>query len=112
MVENREKKGVVFLVVILAIIIGVGVFIAATLRVDPVAETLKKEPVIKILFVLSDDSGNALSTDVFVYYPVSRKGALFDILGNTGSIYSSLGRATAFFFPQKTGKTVSMTQQK
>ena len=44
MVENREKKGVVFLVVILAIIIGVGVFIAATLRVDPVAETLKKEP--------------------------------------------------------------------
>ncbi|CAM4109069.1 MULTISPECIES: LCP family protein [Treponema] len=92
MVENREKKGVVFLVVILAIIIGVGVFIAATLRVDPVAETLKKEPVIKILFVLSDDSGNALSTDVFVYYPVSRKGALFDILGNTGSIYSSLGR--------------------
>lgn len=42
--------------------------------------------------MLSDDSGNALSTDVFVYYPVSRKGALFDILGNTGSIYSSLGR--------------------
>ena len=34
MVENREKKGVVFLVVILAIIIGVGVFIAATLRED------------------------------------------------------------------------------
>ena len=31
MVENREKKGVVFLVVILAIIIGVGVLTAARL---------------------------------------------------------------------------------
>ena len=85
-----EKRSIIFLLLILIIIVGVGVVISLSLRTDPVTENLKNDQVIKILFVLNDGEKHALSTDVFVYYPVSQKGALFDILGNTGAIYESL----------------------
>jgi anionic cell wall polymer biosynthesis LytR-Cps2A-Psr (LCP) family protein len=87
---GREKKSIIFLVLILVIIVVLGVVIALSLRTDPVAENLKNDQVIKILFVLNDGNKHALTTDVFVYYPVSQKGALFDILGNTGAIYECL----------------------
>lgn len=89
---SREKKSAIFLALILVIIVAAGVVLALSLRTDPIAENLKKDQVIKILFVLNDGEGNALTSDVFVYYPVSKKGAMFDILGNTGAIYESLGR--------------------
>lgn len=92
MSTSREKKSAVFLALILVIIVAIGTIIALSLRTDPVTENLKNDQVIKILFVLNDGKKNALATDVFVYYPVSQKGALFDILGNTGAIYESLGR--------------------
>ncbi len=92
MSTSREQKGAIFLALILGIIIAAGIIIALSLRTDPIAENLKNDQVIKILFVLHDDEGNALTSDVFVYYPVSKKGAMFDILGNTGAIYESLGR--------------------
>lgn len=92
MSTSREQKGAIFLALILGIIIAAGIILALSLRTDPIAENLKNDQVIKILFVLNDDEGNALTTDVFVYYPVSKKGAMFDILGNTGAIYESLGR--------------------
>ena len=31
-------------------------------------------------------------TDIFIYYPVYQRGAFINILGNTGAIFSSLGR--------------------
>ena len=45
----------------------------------------------KILFVLKDDQG-VLFTDVLVSYPLLSRGALFSVPGNTGAIYSSIGR--------------------
>lgn len=92
MSTSREQKGAIFLALILGIIIAAGIILALSLRTDPIAENLKNDQVIKILFVLHDEEGNALTSDIFVYYPVSRKGAMFDILGNTGAIYEVLGR--------------------
>src|SRR5574344_1190980 len=86
-----QKKGALFLVLILLILVVLSVIIGLSLRRDPVAENLKNDQVIKILFVMKDKK-QALFTDVFVYYPVSRRGALINILGNTGGIYESLGR--------------------
>ena len=90
---SREKISAIFLGTILLIVVAVGAILALSLRTDPVAENLKNDQVVKILFVLNDGKNNALSTDVFVYYPVSQKGALFNILGNTGAIYQSLESA-------------------
>ena len=66
--------------------------VALSLVRDPVAEKLKKDQVVNILFVIRGTDGSALCSDVFLYYPDSRKGAIMDIPGNTGSIWKSLGR--------------------
>ena len=59
---SKQKSGVIFLFVILLIIASVGTFVAMSLRVDPVEESLKSDPVIYTLWVITDDDGNALST--------------------------------------------------
>jgi anionic cell wall polymer biosynthesis LytR-Cps2A-Psr (LCP) family protein len=89
---SRDKRSAIFLFFILAIILGVVVFISFSLKVDPVEETLKNSSVINTLWILHDEENNVLSTDIFVYHPATKQAAIFDILGNTGAIYKSLGR--------------------
>ncbi len=89
--RESSGRGALFLVLIFVIIISVVTFIALSLRVDTVDESLKNDSVIKTLFVL-EDKDQPLFTDVFIYYPVSHRGALINILGNTGAIFKSLGR--------------------
>lgn len=89
---SKEKRNGIFLLAILVIIIAVVGFVAFSLRVDPIEENLKLNPVINSLWILKDDDGNALSTDVLVFYPQTGQASAFDILGNTGAIYKSLGR--------------------
>lgn len=85
------NRGALLLVLILLIFISVTVGLAFSLRVDKVEQNIETDSVIKTLFVM-EDKNEVLFTDVFIYYPVSRRGALINILGNTGAIFSSLGR--------------------
>ena len=85
------EKSMIFLFLVFSIIIVTSLILVSALQVNPVEEMIKNEEPIKILFVLEDDE-KVLFTDVFIYYPVSGRGALFNIPGNTGAIYSSLGR--------------------
>ena len=85
------NKGGLFLVLIFVILVAVTTFIAFSLKVDTVDESLKNDSVIKTLIVL-EDKKQVLFSDVFIYYPVSKRGALINILGNTGAIFESLGR--------------------
>lgn len=89
--RNAANKSVLFLVLIFIIVVAVAAFIALSLRVDTVDESLKNDSVIKTLVVL-EDKKQVLFSDVFIYYPVSKRGALINILGNTGAIFQSLGR--------------------
>ena len=66
---SKEQRNGIFLLTILVIIIGVVGFIFLSLRMDPIEENLKLNPVINSLWILKDDDGNALSTDVLVFYP-------------------------------------------
>lgn len=88
---RNKKSGILFLFVMLLIFVGVGIWLALSLRTDPVSENLKSDRVVKTLFVM-EDKGNVLFTDVFIYYPMAKRGALINILGNTGAIYRSLNR--------------------
>lgn len=88
---GKLEKSMIFLFLVFFIIIITSLIVVSALQVDPVEEMIKNEEPIKILFVLEDDE-KVLFTDVFIYYPVSGRGALFNIPGNTGAIYSSLGR--------------------
>lgn len=89
---TRDKKSAVFLLVILAIIVAVSIVIAISLKVDPIKETMKNDPVVKILFVHTDDEKNVLATDILVYCPGTDQAVSFNILGNTGAIYKSINR--------------------
>ena len=87
----NSNKGAFLLTLIFLILISVAVGLALSLRVNTVDENLKSDRVIKTLVVM-EDKNRVLFTDVFIYYPVSQRGALINILGNTGAIFSSLGR--------------------
>ncbi|MBQ8014137.1 MAG: LCP family protein [Treponema sp.] len=87
----NSNKGAFLLLLIFLILISVTVGLALSLRVSTVDENLKSDRVIKTLVVM-EDKNRVLFTDVFIYYPVSQRGALINILENTGAIFQSLGR--------------------
>lgn len=89
--NKRRKNGFLFLLLSFLILVGVAIWLMLSLRTDPISENLKNDRVVKTLFVM-EDKGEVLFTDVFIYYPVTKRGALINILGNTGSIYRSLNR--------------------
>lgn len=82
-------RHVIFLVLIMVILGGTALTLFFALRTNLVEEVLKNDQIIKLLFVV-EDGGEAVSTMILTYYPVSRRGALIDILGNTGDVYLSL----------------------
>ncbi len=88
---RREQKGLIFLILIIVILVAISSVFYFSLRTDPIKENLKQDPILKILFVV-EENGEALFSDVLIYYPESGKGVFVSVPGNTGAIYSSLGR--------------------
>lgn len=88
----NTNKGVFLLILIFLILISVTVGLALSLRVNTVDENLKSDRVIKTLVVM-EHKNSVLFTDVFIYYPETRRGALINILENTGGVFKSLGRS-------------------
>ena len=87
----NSNKGAFLLILIFVILISVTVGLVLSLRVNTVDENLKSDRVIKTLVVM-EAKNRVLFTDVFIYYPETKRGALINILGNTGAIFQSLGR--------------------
>ena len=88
---KREQKGMIFLILIIAILLSLAISFYVYLRADSVKDKLKTDPIIKSLILL-EDGDKVIFTDVFLAYAESGKGALVSVPGNTGGIYSSLGR--------------------
>ncbi|MBQ5472251.1 MAG: LCP family protein [Treponema sp.] len=87
-----EQKGAFFLIIIFLIIVSVGIVLALSLQTDSVAEKLADDQVIRVLNVVNDGDNTALITTVLIFYPVSQKGTVVSVPGNTGAIYQTLGR--------------------
>lgn len=87
---SAEKKGLLFLSLIVLIVVAAVVFIVVSVGTDPASAYFKKGQVIKTLVVIADNDNNVLSTDLLLYHPDSQKSALFNIPGNTGDIWESL----------------------
>ena len=87
----NNRRGSFFLIIICLVFIITGIVLINGLRTDTVGEIIKNDELIKILMVLYDGD-TVIWGDVLVYYPVSKRGAVFDVPGNTGSIFSSLER--------------------
>ena len=89
--RSYANKNSIFLVLIFMILAVTAIIMIFALQTDTIGDMLKNDELIKILIVLEEE-GLPICTDVLIYYPVSKRGALFDIPGNTGAIYSSIGR--------------------
>ena len=88
---KSDQKSIILIILIFAIVAAVVTVIVLSVKQDTVKENLKQDPVIKVLFVL-EDKNQALFTDVLIYYPVTGKGVLANIPGNTGGLHSSIDR--------------------
>ena len=73
----NSNKGAFLLLLIFVILISVTVGLVFSLRVSTVDENLKSDRVIKTLVVM-EDKNRVLFTDVFIYYPISQRGAKWD----------------------------------
>ena len=87
-----EQKGIIFILLIVAVIAALGVFFALSLRRDEVSDIIERDSLVRMLFVVEDDDTNVLFSSVLLYNPATKKGAAINLPGNTGAIYQSLGR--------------------
>jgi len=84
-----------FLIVIAVLLAGGVVFTVSTMRQDPLKDTLTGDRVINTLFVIENgDSSNVkpLCTYLLMYYPATRRAAVFDIPGSLGLIIQRIDR--------------------
>ncbi|MFA6856228.1 MAG: LCP family protein [Treponema sp.] len=87
-----EQKGLLFLILMVLVIAVSCIIVGLSLRTDTVGESLENDQVIRVLYVMEDTPGDALMTEMIIYYPVSKKAAIVNIPANIGAIYGSLGR--------------------
>ena len=88
---ERNKYAGLFLIFILVLLIIISVGMFVSLHTDPVDNALEAQSVINTLFVVEEDS-QVLVTEILMYYPVLKRGAMFEIPGNIGAIYEILDR--------------------
>jgi anionic cell wall polymer biosynthesis LytR-Cps2A-Psr (LCP) family protein len=80
------------LIIIIVLLLGGGVFfILRVSQSDPIAEALSQDRVINTLFIIEMD-GQPLCSDVFFYYPATKRAAIFDIPGEVGLILQRIER--------------------
>ena len=87
-----EQKGVIFIVLVFMIIAAVAVFFSISLRRNEIKEILDRDQIVRMLFVFEDEDSEALFSNVLIYNPETKKGAVYNLPGYTGAIYQSLGR--------------------
>ncbi|MDR0443896.1 MAG: LCP family protein [Treponema sp.] len=97
---SRLLLAAIFLLTIMGVALAV-----YTLRSNPVEEALSGNRVINVLFVIEENK-KPLSTYVLMYYPATKRAAIFDIPGNLGLLLTRLNRVSridSLYDPGKTG---------
>ncbi len=89
--NRRSDRSIILLIIILLIIVGTGVYAVMQLRVDQITDSLKKKQPLNTLFIFSDGE-KALFFEVFFYNPDTRKGSLFYVPPNLGSIITTINK--------------------
>jgi anionic cell wall polymer biosynthesis LytR-Cps2A-Psr (LCP) family protein len=81
-----------FLVGVIVLLLLVGVFfILQSQRLNSIEEALSEDRVINTLFVIEKD-GKPLCSYVLLYYPATKRAAIFDIPGEVGLIIQRINR--------------------
>jgi len=103
-VKNSRIDASIFLLLAIILLLAGGIAAAIiTLRTDPVVEALSVDRVINVLFVIENDS-KPLGSYVLMYYPGTKRAAVFDIPGDLGFIINRIKRVDRIdrvYNPQK-----------
>jgi anionic cell wall polymer biosynthesis LytR-Cps2A-Psr (LCP) family protein len=91
MLKAKTDSGLLFLVAILVLLVGGGTVAALLARSNPAEEAFAADRVINTLLIVEKD-GKPLFTHLLMYYPATKRAALFDVPGETGLIIASLGK--------------------
>jgi anionic cell wall polymer biosynthesis LytR-Cps2A-Psr (LCP) family protein len=87
---TKDASGILLALII--ILLSVGIIIGLyTLRSNPVDDALAGNRVINILFIIEDNK-MPLSTYALMYYPSTRRAAVFDIPGELGLLLTKINR--------------------
>lgn len=101
--RNQADASPVLLAIIL-VLVGAGVFFTIwTLRSDPIEDALSGDRVFNTLFVLEGE-GKPLASYALMYYPGTKRAAIFDIPGELGLILKRINRVDRIdtvYDPQK-----------
>ncbi len=89
---RNEQKGIIFIVLIVITILVMSLFFAHSLKTNKVAEALEHETLLRTLFLVENENGSALFSDVIIYDTSTKKAAVINLPGYTGAIFQSLGR--------------------
>jgi len=80
------------LLALIGLLLAAGImFVVFSFRPDPLRESLAGDRVINTLFVIEDE-GKPLCSYLLMYYPATRRAAVFDIPGSLGLIIQSINR--------------------
>jgi anionic cell wall polymer biosynthesis LytR-Cps2A-Psr (LCP) family protein len=91
-VRTKKADASIFLLAAIVALLGAGVvFTLLTLRQDPIEDALSGDRVINTLFVF-EGGGKPLSSYVLMYYPGTKRAAVFDIPGELGLIIQRINR--------------------
>lgn len=88
---RKIDRSIFLLIIILAAVVLSIIFFYLQMRIDTVTEMIRKNEEISILFLISEEDKVVIS-DIFLYYPGTRKGAIVDIPPETATLVESLDR--------------------
>jgi anionic cell wall polymer biosynthesis LytR-Cps2A-Psr (LCP) family protein len=81
-----------FLLVLIVLLLALGVVLAVySFRSNPVDDALSSNRVINSLFIIENEK-KPVSTFVLMYYPVTKRAAIFDVQGEIGLLISRINR--------------------
>lgn len=89
--RNQVDASPILLAIILALVITGVFFTFWALRSDPIEDALTGDRVINTLFIM-EDQGKPLASYVLMYYPGTKRAAIFDIPGALGLIIKRINR--------------------
>lgn len=91
MKSARRDASLLLLVLILALLVGGGISVFMMVRENPIETALSGDRILNTLIIVEAEERPVISF-VLMYYPQTRRAALFDVPGNIGQIIPSIGR--------------------
>jgi anionic cell wall polymer biosynthesis LytR-Cps2A-Psr (LCP) family protein len=89
--QTKKDASIVLLAAIAALLGAAVLFTIMALRQDPIEEALSGDRVTNTLFVFESE-GKPLASYVLMYYPATKRAAVFDVPGEVGLIIRRVNR--------------------